>query len=434
MRLKNIHTILFYILIFLLPWQTIWIIKETFLNNEKWQYGTIGIYAFDGIFLFWFLCNVFLYKKKIYSYIITNKKISILALLLCIWTLFSLSWSDNFEVGLYFWFKLTMCLCIFFLTQIQSYSLRHISKIFLVSMLFHSILGLYQFCTQNTFAYTLLGLQNHDVWHGSTATITTHAERWLRVYGGFPHPNIFGSFVIIALICNIYTHLATKKCSQKYHVFSYFVTALFMINLIFTFSRTAWVSGCITIILLSTIVFCKEKYTNKRKMSMHIIIMFCISIFCFITFLPIFSTRVHHTTPTHNSISDRKTYLIHAHHIVTHHTLTGVGVGNYTNTVAKTYNNIHPIWYYQPVHQSALLIFAEIGLIGSIFLWLFIFYACKNIFSYTQKYSLEKTVLATILCMFLLSSLFDHWLWTSHSGLIGFFVFCGLLAYQKTPA
>ena len=33
------------LLLFLLPWQTIWITQERFLNGAKWQYGTQGFYA-----------------------------------------------------------------------------------------------------------------------------------------------------------------------------------------------------------------------------------------------------------------------------------------------------------------------------------------------------------------------------------------------------
>src|SRR3990167_6847513 len=48
-------------LLFLLPWQTIWLTKERFLNGVKWEYGTLGVYATEILlwtcailFIFWY--------------------------------------------------------------------------------------------------------------------------------------------------------------------------------------------------------------------------------------------------------------------------------------------------------------------------------------------------------------------------------------------
>ena len=52
------------LLLFLLPWQTIWITKEQFINGSKWEYGTLGLYA-NEILLF-FCAGIFcidLWKK-----------------------------------------------------------------------------------------------------------------------------------------------------------------------------------------------------------------------------------------------------------------------------------------------------------------------------------------------------------------------------------
>ena len=46
------------LLVFLLPWQTILITKEQFLNGSKWEYGTLGFYATEG--LLWFAVILFI--------------------------------------------------------------------------------------------------------------------------------------------------------------------------------------------------------------------------------------------------------------------------------------------------------------------------------------------------------------------------------------
>src|SRR3989344_5563437 len=50
------------LLLFLLPWQTIWITQERIRGGAKWEYGTLGFYTTEILlwfsfllFLFWFL-------------------------------------------------------------------------------------------------------------------------------------------------------------------------------------------------------------------------------------------------------------------------------------------------------------------------------------------------------------------------------------------
>ena len=64
-KLDKLIKILLSSILFLLPWQTIYITKENFLNGEKWQSGTLGFYALEG--LLWLCAILFIvwfYKKN----------------------------------------------------------------------------------------------------------------------------------------------------------------------------------------------------------------------------------------------------------------------------------------------------------------------------------------------------------------------------------
>ena len=429
--LSNTQIFLFKIFIFLLPWQTIFIVQEVFYSSEKWHYGTIGIYISDSILISWLILSTHLYKKDLIAYISAHKKLFISAFFLCAWSFLSIIWSQNESIAFYFSIKLTVCIYIFFILQVVKLNVKNIIFIFLVSMLCQSIIGLYQFITQDTFAYTLLGLQYHDIWHGGTATVTAQNERWLRVYGGFPHPNIFGGILISTLLLNTWLYITTKKYSIPFIIFSFFCTALFTLNIILTFSRTTWLIMCITLCFFTGVVLWKGSIQQKKNIIKVLSIIFITSLLLITIFWNIFSARKESTKFTHNSFSDRKIYLTHAQNIIKERPFFGTGIGNYTNTVAKEDQNKKPIWYYQPVHNSFILIFAEIGFIGSVAFFCFIFFALQTIWVDLKKFIFIKWIISLIIFSFFLISFFDHWPWTSHIGLLTFFIFLGLLSKKE---
>jgi len=64
-KLEKTIKILLGFLLFLLPWQTIWIYQEKFLNGAKWEYGTLGLYATE--ILLWLCALLFIiwfYKQQ----------------------------------------------------------------------------------------------------------------------------------------------------------------------------------------------------------------------------------------------------------------------------------------------------------------------------------------------------------------------------------
>ncbi len=423
--MHTIHKYLFYTFIFLLPWHTIYIIREIFYGSEKWQYGTLSIYTSDVILILWIILSIYLYKDKILEYIPKKQKLITIALLFSLWSFLSILWANNQMIAFYFAIKLSFALDLFFLVQIVPLNIRKISIVFVLSTLLQSILGILQFITQQTFAQKFLGLQFHDVWHGGSAIINIDGERWLRLYGTAPHPNIFGGVLLCALLLCIYLY-TTSSQNNLQKAFLLISTALFTTGILFTFSRTIWVASILSL-LLTTIFIYKKTYLKLKNIITPLVLIFATILLVIGLYQNIFLSRTtKDTSLAHNSISDRALYIDHAKYLIFNNSLVGTGVGNYTNTIYTASTNNHPIWYYQPVHNIYLLITSEIGLIGIILFIIFILSIFYNIYLHRRNIKLEQFVFIILFISFLFISIFDHWPWTSHFGLFILFLLASL--------
>ncbi|XLQ20711.1 MAG: O-antigen ligase family protein [Candidatus Moraniibacteriota bacterium] len=424
LNLHKINNYLFYTFIFLIPWHTIYIVREVFYGSEKWQYGTIGIYLSDISLFLWIILSIYLYKDKIFEYITQNQKLIILAIILSLWSFLSIFWATDKMLAFYFALKLSIIIDLFFLIQIVPLKIKTISIILIISAFLQSILGLLQFITQQTFSQKFLGLNTYDVWHGGTAIINTDTERWLRIYGGFPHPNIFAGFMLCALLVSLYLYLEEKQNLYKFILL--LISSFFTANILLTFSRTIWITTLLCIFFIIIYIYKNKKYKLKQVLPFSLVTASTI-ILLFVFYQSIFSIRTSQdSTLTHNSITDRTLYINQSKNLFQESPLLGTGVGNYTNTLHTLSQNTNPIWQTQPVHNVYLLIISELGLIGIIIFTSFIFYILYNIYLQRKNINLSQFMFILLFISFLFISLFDHWPWTSHFGLLSFFILAGL--------
>lgn len=116
--------------------------------------------------------------------------------------------------------------------------------------------------------------------------------------------------------------------------------------------------------------------------------------------------------------------------------LFGTGIGNFT-TEAMRLMPERPIWTIQPAHNVLVLIFAELGLFGFV---IFIIFLLSIVFNFEKSKSNiirrssdyvtflkgEGVVFLVGLIVLVPVLLLDHYLWTSHFGLLFFFLLLGL--------
>ncbi len=507
---------LFYLFVFVLPIQTGLILREPFINGAKWQYGTIIFYLSDFILLLLFglfIGNRFLsswrsrpggrsnpaksvaiarkslsrclqekprncfvalflnFASQILKILASrnnkkNKFITVMIIIFVSFSFFSIFYSPDKQLSTYSFIRLTSAIALFFIILNIKFSWKKLLLIFLLSALLQSGLGLWQFFSQKTFAGSFLGISEHNPNNPRVSAIITQKQRWLRSYGGFPHPNILGGYLAITLLFAIGLYLnkqsffaslflrfnhfrhfnqnnKIKKLRQYFHTGKYesicskiflvfLVLSIIMLfaTLISSFSRSAWLAFGIGF-LLTFIFNIKEK--NKKIIldltKISILFFIIASIFIF-HFPQLFQTRLAIKGEKEiKSITERIDYTVQAKNLIKSNWLGGVGIGNYTIANYQKINKPYPAWYFQPVHNVYLLIFAELGLIGFIlFLGIIIMSLRSRPSGSGNLRTYKNNIFFTANLSLLIIMLFDHYLWTSHFGLLFFWLIFGLTA------
>jgi len=229
-----------YLLVFLLPVQTRWIIKAGELNGGYWEYGTISLYATDILLillLFLFVANKLFYSKFLISpavapqmrgqggdnskffpqkrdpakAVINKSKTAIywwLILGLVVSIFISIFFADNKLIAIYSYLRLLLGIGLFWLIVSSGYNKLKLIWSLLLSIFFQSGLAIWQFLNQSSFAFKWLGLALHQAQDLGTSVIETMGgegigERWLRAYGGLDHPNMLGGLLVVGLLLAI---------------------------------------------------------------------------------------------------------------------------------------------------------------------------------------------------------------------------------------
>lgn len=211
--------------LFLLPWQTIFIIK-------KWELGTIGIFGFE--ILFWIIAALF------FIWHFQNKKqqanmswLYITSFIFLGYCFLSTFWSPQPLVGFFQALRITESFLLIWILLVAPFDRKKAVLWFIAGATLQAFLGIYQFLTQSTVGFKWLGLVSHPLMETGTSVIqSAEAGRWLRAYGAFPHPNIFGGYLVIAIIFTslliLQKNIQNKKIFFLFLFFSYSVLLSFL--------------------------------------------------------------------------------------------------------------------------------------------------------------------------------------------------------------
>ena len=452
---------------FLLPFQTVYLLREPMIGGEKWQYGTLGIYATDILLVLilgwygvrYFVCRrsrqgtggrkhqlvrltgtqkqLFLMpfaseqiaKKKFvftfqYSLDYFLLKSSALFSGFIFWAGLSILWAPDRVLAGYFFVKLLLAAGVFLLSC--SFGKREtglLTTAFFAGAVLVSVIGIGQFLSQNTLVSSWLGMSGHEAWQAGTSVLKNESGRWLRAYGTFPHPNMLGGYLGVVLVLGI-GYLPQSALSIKKRLFFEGGSIIVLLGLLLTFSRTAWLGILLGITLVGFHVW-RGGQLRVRKRFLQVFFMLGLAGFVFGSVLweqifPRFDTV---TVEREGSVSERITAFRDAWMLIGKYPLIGVGAGNFTAQLMKE-NPGRPIWEIQPAHDVLLLIWVELGVIG---LALFV----GSVVSFVSSKSLFFSPQSIGLVALLPSFFWDHWLWTSHFGIL-FFAF--LFGYAMKPS
>ncbi|QQS61684.1 MAG: O-antigen ligase family protein [Candidatus Moraniibacteriota bacterium] len=414
----KIRNFFWYAFVFTLPFQTVWILRDVYIEGEKWEYASILFYASD-FFLLGFLTFFFLQipRQKYGIFLKDGVVVSLLGMV--IFSLFSCFWALDFSIALFFTWKLFLSLGLFISVRYGDLSFSKTYKTFLVALSIHIFLGLIQWTTQHSPEITFLGLSEYESWKPGVSVLKDESGRWLRSYGGFSHPNIFGGIMAIISLASMCLVLGKEK---KYNILWFFLP-FSLWGLIFSFSRTTWIGFFFGwLFVMGGIIFWKEyKKFLFRWMFISFIVVCSLGIFFFPVRELFFNRFPVETLAQEKSFVERQELFLQSKELIQKN-IWGVGAGNFTMwTKEHVFHKDSYIAQFQPVHNVFLLVFSELGIVGFLFFLMLIGFLFREGIKRRLLFSLG------IFCTILPFLFLDHWIWTSHFGiffsfaLIGFF-------------
>lgn len=276
---------------------------------------------------------------------------------------------------------------------------------FLIAVLGHALLGIIQFALQEVPASTLLGIAHHAPWVRGDAVVETATGRWLRAYGGFPHPNVLGTALLVGFIAamSFVRERSAPFASQSVLRAS---ALLLPAAIVLSFSRAAWLGFIVLLVILA-------HRTETRRLAVVSGAVFAVLLALAgplvlprVTASGRLETRA--MAERRSAIADARALLARPRAV-----LVGVGLHAMPQMIIRSDSGRAPFTA-QPVHGVPLLALVEIGVLGVIAM------AIVIVGSYRRwrdsDVSLHAPRFAPSLAL-LPSFLFDHHLWSLPVGL-----------------
>jgi len=465
-----------YLLAFLLPLQTRWIIKAGF--NEYATYSLYGTDILLAFVLLVFVVNKFLISNSQFpnkSQIPNpNNQINpkpqtpnLLIAGLIIISLVSVFFAANKPLALYKLGWLILGVGLFWLVINANYNRLKLIYTMLAGIFLQAVLGVWQFLSQSSFANKWLGLALHNAADLGTSVIEAAGadgigERWLRAYGGQDHPNILGGILAISVLLLIGEYIKFPNSNNQFpnkfqisnfkfqniiKIIFWVFLAVFTIALFFSFSRSAWLGLIIGLGVMLVWAMAYKDYKTQKGLAEIILVTGILLFILFSQYQNLITSRLAGEGRLENkSTSERLVSYKESWQMIKNNWTTGLGLGNYTYALNLEVQQ-RESFYYQPAHNVYLLVLSEIGILGFIlFLGLIIYFLISNIqYPISNKilnskleirnWKLEirenengnKVVINTaILAALIVMLSLDHWLWSLHFGVLFFWLIIGL--------
>lgn len=407
--LNKIQKFVLALLIVCLPFQI-----NSLIYQSNWGGGIYNPYTSINLtlteILLYLVTIIFLFKSYLDKKAIVYGDRNFFLTLLIITSSFLISLLqsdfDDSTLKLLLAVKLLDILIFYILVVNKILSIKEIIKLLVFSMGFQAVIGILQFSLQSDLGLSFVGENVLNKLNPQVAKFYYKDVAILRSYGTFPHPNIFGAYLLISilLLLVIWSEL---KLYKKYFLLFVIITAVLL-----TFSRS-------TIIALIVSVFCLLYWYLKTLKIKHRLKFLLISGLLLSQILFLWTYRIL-STFTDNSISERIEGYKNAISLFTKYPF-GVGFNLSTQYLdIGTAKNFLP-WEYQPPHNIYLLILSEQGFIGSLIficsIWFLIYKILlkrKNLLDNIQIIN-WRIFLCIFISLFIIS-VFDHYLITLEQG------------------
>lgn len=407
------------IFLFFLPWQTRYIFRWGKLADGPWEYGTIGLYAVELLFVV--VCS--LRWQEIRQSMRANRNLWLVTAAVLVYLGISILWTSDQWLAFRIWITLIEAWFLFVLVR-EEKSVKRCLAAFVGGVLVQVIIGFVQVLVQWSPPFAWLGMAEHDPFVAGASVVMVRGERFLRAYGGLPHPNVLGGYIVVALGAVVWLRAYERDSRRRLGLL--LAAAFLNLVLFFTFSRSAWIA----VLVLFGIVFSlawhwwqiREHFSAPwRREIWAIAAVFLITFVIGSTLFPeAWHDRVSGNTSLETrSQEERIIGTREALILIREHPIIGVGLGNYTNALATRFPGQTP-WSYQPVHNVPLLLFAELGLVGVGLFFVLLWHYYRGLIRKNHSFIVFLAPALLVL------ALFDHYLWSLSAGVFLLAITCGL--------
>ena len=418
--MSNFRKPLLVLFFLLLPWQTRWIFGETLVGGDPSEYGRMSLYAFDFALIAFLAASNHIFSMPKWRYVTKNKVMKVAFLSLAAAVLLSAVsafWAPETGVALLMSLHLGLGAMLFYvLVADETISVDLVLASVAISMLVPAFFGWVQAAGQSIDASSMLGIAAQDPEVLGTSVIEYGEGRWLRAYGSFPHPNMFGGFLAFGLLAA--AGVAARGRMKRQDLLMLLLAALGGGALVMTGSRSAWIAFVAGLAIFH-FGHRMNKHKDQQKRASGPILLTATTIVLIALFMsPVLGSRFDGDNRLEEqSISERSMQWDEAGKLATRGAIPfilGSGSGNYTFTLAHM-KPLKEVFEYQPVHNVPAMIFVELGLIGFLLLGSLVVATDWNVHKrWKRSNSLIALSLGTVL---LVVALADHYLWTQASGL-----------------
>ena len=400
---------LVYVILFLLPWQTRYIFDQKLINGQPFEYGTLSLYAVELLVIVTFFLGQRLQILKAHRAPTRFLGIAVLAALI------SVPFSQDPDLSLVAWGHLVIGAILFILLLDRRVNHHRALMAFVLGLVIPSLIGIFQVYAGFSPASSWLGLAGHQAAGLGQAVIEDVSGRFLRAYGTFNHPNVFGGFLAIGLIVLMFLRRPIRVANYQLPI-TQLLSALLSFALVITFSRSAWLSFLAAVAVGGALLLYKHRLKARLALPMLSITFLSLAIALGIFSEQAFS-RFDVVLPLEEQSIDQRLeqYQVFPK-VLAGNILIGVGLGAYTERLAIIEPD-QPGYAYQPVHNVGLLVLGEIGILGLIAVILWAGSVDRLNYAAIRRGSIGAIAGISLGTVILVVVFFDHYLWSSWQGL-----------------
>ncbi len=428
-----------YLFVATVAWQTRLILWQADTRFIEWR--AASLYASDALMVALFVFGVV--REKGWFVRRMDPSDWLLGFFVAVAVL-SLSRADQLTVGIYQLARLLQGIVFYLYLRHWAWNRFDADRTavaFVAGALLQATLGITQYILQHDAGMRWLGEPVLSTgMRGVAVFFDAHFVKVLRAYGTFPHPNVLAAYLMMALGVTgwLWTRHGTtgRRALWVWPV----ATAILLWAFYLTFSRTVigvWlaVSAAVMSVLLTgriSNVWPNIAAVRRRICSMALTV--CAVSALFVAFLwPLVVARMT-ISASDEAVRLRIRYndaaVMSGTDLSWHINWTGVGIGNFTTWLSR-YDESLPSFMYQPAHNIFLMIYSETGLLGLLFMLVWLALTIRMAWRVYAKQPVVRAGVIALVSAVLAIGLLDHFYWTLQQGHILFWAALAVAAGDK---